>query len=80
MLRGNLARLEEEMRKLAEQRVTSIVGDAPMLTDAQLGRVWNKRPYWVKKMREAGRVHSVPFGRREMSPRAVAILGLVKGI
>jgi hypothetical protein len=80
MLRVNLAQLEEEMRKLAEQRVTSIAGDAPMLTRAQTARVWGKSAAWVKAMQVAGRVPTVPFGNMERVPRAVAIIGLVKGV
>jgi hypothetical protein len=87
MLRVNPAQIEAEMRKLeaetlklAEQRVTDIAGDAPTLTRTQLARIWNKSPPWVKAMQAAGRVPTIPFGKREHSPRAVAIMGLVKGV
>ena len=80
MLQVNPTRLEEEMRKLAEERVTRFAGDAPLLTRAQTARIWDKSPSWVKAMQVAGRVHVVPFGNTERVPRAVAIIGLVKGI
>ena len=80
MPRVNFAQVEEEMRKLAERRITSIVGDAPMLTKTQTARVWNKSPGWVAKMHAAGRVHFVPFGDREQVSRAFVIIGLIKGI
>jgi hypothetical protein len=80
MPRANLAEVEAEMRILAEERVTRMVGDAPMLTKTQLARVWNKSPPWVRAMQVAGRVHVVPFGKRERAPRAVAIMGLVRGV
>ena len=80
MAQVNLARVEEEMRRLAEERVTRMVGDTPMLTKSQTARVWNKSPTWVAKMQAAGRVHVIPFGDRERVPRAVAIIGLVKGV
>jgi hypothetical protein len=80
MLRVNLARLEEEMRILAEERTKNVAGDAPMLTISQTAKVWSKSPSWVKAMQAAGRVHVVPFGVRERVPRAVVIMGLVKGL
>jgi predicted phosphohydrolase len=80
MLRVNLAQVEQEMRILAEERIRSIVGDAPMLTRAQTARVWGKSPAWVKAMQAAGRVPTVPFGHLQKVPRAVAIIGLVKGV
>jgi hypothetical protein len=76
----DLVRLEEEMRKLAEERIQAIAGDAPMLTDTQLAAVWGKSTTWVKKMRALGRVPSVQFGGRSQASRAVAIHGLVRGI
>ena len=54
MLRANLARLEEEMRTLAEERVARFAGDAPMLTRAQTARIWGKSAAWVKTMQVAG--------------------------
>ena len=80
MPRVNLAQIEDEMRILAEARITRMVGDAPMLTKTQLARVWGKSPPWVKAMQAAGRVHVVRFGKRERAPRAVAIIGLIKGV
>ena len=80
MLRVNPTRIEEEMRKLAEERVARFAGDAPMLTRAQTARVWGKTTAWVKAMQVAGRVPTVPFGNLEKVPRAVAIIGLVKGV
>ena len=59
MLRVNLARLEEEMRKLAEERVRAFAGDAPMLTRAQTARVWGKSAAWVKAM-QSRRARSTP--------------------
>ena len=76
----NAARIEEEMRKLAEERVARFAGDAPMLTRAQTARIWGKSAAWVRAMQAAGRVPTVPFGNMEKVPRAVAIIGLVKGI
>jgi hypothetical protein len=76
----NLARVKEEMRKLAEERVTRTVGDAPTLTMSQTARVWNKPPSWVSKMKAAGRVPTIMFGDRERVQRAVAIIGLVEGV
>jgi hypothetical protein len=80
MPRVNLAEVEAELRILAEERVTRMVGDAPTLTRTQLARVWGKSPPWVKAMQAAGRVHTIPFGRWERAPRAVAIIGLIKGV
>jgi hypothetical protein len=80
MLRVNLARLEEEMRILAEQRTKNVAGDAPMLTVAQTARVWSKSPYWVMKMKGEGRVPHVQWGAKIGVPRAVVIMGLVKGL
>ena len=80
MLRVNPTRIEEEMRKLAEERVARFAGDAPMLTRAQTARIWGKSSSWVKAMQVAGRVPTVPFGAGERVPRAVAIIGLVKGV
>jgi hypothetical protein len=80
MPKVNLAVVEAEMRSLAEARVELIAGDAPTLTRKQTAKVWGRSPSWVKKMQEAGRVPTIPFGRWEMVPRAVAIIGLVKGV
>jgi hypothetical protein len=80
MLRVNLARLEEEMRILAEERTKNVAGDAPMLTVAQTAKIWSKTPSWVKKMKGEGRVPTVPWGGTIGVPRAVVILGLVKGL
>jgi hypothetical protein len=80
MPRVNQAQVEQEMRVLAEERVKTLVGDVPMLSIAQTARIWGKSSAWVKEMRAAGRVHVVPFGVRERVPRAVAIMGLVKGV
>jgi hypothetical protein len=76
----NLARLEEEMRQLAEARIQVIAGDAPMLTTEQLAKVWGRSPSWIAKMRAAGRIPNVQFGDWPQVPRAVAIMGLVKGV
>jgi hypothetical protein len=62
MPRVNQAQVEEEMRKLAEERTRSVAGDSPMLSIGQAARVWNKSPYWVRKMQTAGRVPTVPWG------------------
>ena len=80
MPRVNLAQVEDEMRILAEERVKTLVGDTPMLSIAQTARIWGKSSSWVKAMQAAGRVHVVQFGVRERVPRAVAIMGLVKGV
>jgi hypothetical protein len=80
MPRVNLAQVEREMRLLAEGRVRSFVGDAPLLTRTQTAKIWNRSPAWVKAMQAAGRVPTVPFGNMEKVPRAVAIIGLVKGV
>jgi hypothetical protein len=80
MARTNLAELEDEMRILAEERVKTLFGDTPMLTITQTARIWGKPPAWVKAMKDAGRVHVIPFGDKVRVPRAVAIMGLVRGI
>ena len=80
MPKVNLAEVEAEMKALAEARVERIAGDAPALTTKQTAEIWNRSPSWVKSMQEAGRVPTIPFGRWEMVPRAVAIIGLVKGV
>jgi hypothetical protein len=80
MLQVSLSRIEEEMRLLAEERVKTLVGDTPMLSIAQTARIWGKSSSWVKAMQAAGRVHVVQFGVRERVPRAVVIMGLVKGV
>jgi hypothetical protein len=80
MPRMNLTAVEEEMRILAEERITTVAGDAPMLTRKQTARVWGRSQAWVKTMQAAGRVPTVPFGRWVMVPRAVAIIGLIKGL
>jgi hypothetical protein len=80
MPRVNQVQVEQEMRILAEERVKTLVGDTPMLSIAQTARIWGKSSSWVKAMQAAGRVHVVPFGVRERVPRAVAIMGLVKGV
>jgi hypothetical protein len=80
MARVNMAQVETEMRILAEERTRSIAGDAPLLTRRQTAQIWGKSPAWVKKMQAAGRVPTVPFGPMERVPRAVVIIGLVKGI
>jgi hypothetical protein len=76
----NLAKLEEEMRQFAEERIQSVAGDAPMLTTTQLAEIWDRSPRWITRMRAAGRVPSVPFGGWDQTPRAVAVMGLVRGI
>jgi hypothetical protein len=76
----NLARLEEEMRQLAEARIQSIAGDAPMLTTEQLAKIWGRSPSWITRMRAAGRIPNVQFGDWPQVPRAVAIMGLVRGV
>jgi hypothetical protein len=76
----NLARLEEEMRRFAEARIQSIAGDAPMLTMKQLGQIWGRSPAWIARMRSAGRIPNIQFGDWPQVPRAVAIMGLVKGV
>lgn len=80
MPRVNQDQVEREMRVLAEDRVRSFVGDAPLLTRSQTAKIWNRSPAWVKQMQAAGRVPTVPFGNMEKVPRAVAIIGLVKGV
>jgi hypothetical protein len=80
MARMNLTVVEDEMRALAEDRTRGIAGDTPMLSIAQTARIWGKSSSWVKAMQAAGRVHVVQFGVRERVPRAVAIMGLVKGV
>jgi hypothetical protein len=80
MTRVNLALVEYEMRILAEERVQSIAGDAPTLTRTQTAKVWGKSPPWVKAMQVSGRVPTVPFGKRDHVVRAVAIIGLIKGV
>jgi hypothetical protein len=76
----DLVKLDEEMRRFAEQRIQSIAGDAPMLTTTQLVEIWDRSPAWIAKMRAAGRIPSVPFGGWDQTSRAVAIMGLVRGI
>jgi hypothetical protein len=76
----NLARLEEEMRQFAEQRIQSIAGDAAMLTTEQLAKIWGRSPSWITRMRAAGRIPNIQFGNWPQVPRAVAIMGLVKGV
>ena len=84
MPRVNQARLEEEMRnsgggtRPVAIRLTANYADAN--DRSQTARIWGKSSSWVKAMQAAGRVHVVPFGVRERVPRAVAIIGLVKGI
>ncbi len=80
MPRVNQAQVEQEMRILAEDRVRSFVGDAPLLTRGQTAKIWNRSPAWVKAMQAEGRVPTVPFGNMEKVPRAVAIIGLIKGV
>ncbi|HZZ24323.1 MAG TPA: hypothetical protein VFE60_17830 [Roseiarcus sp.] len=80
MARTNLTQVENEMRVLAEERIKTLVGDTPMLSIAQTARIWGKSSSWVKAMQAAGRVRVVQFGVRERVPRAVAIIGLVKGV
>jgi hypothetical protein len=80
MLRVNLAKLEEQMRILSEDRTRSVAGDAPMLTIPQTAKVWSKTPSWVRKMMREGRVPTVPWGGKTGVPRAVVIMGLVKGL
>jgi hypothetical protein len=80
MPRVNQDQVEREMRVLAEDRVRSFVGDAPLLTRSQTAKIWSRSPAWVKAMQAAGRVPTVPFGNMQKVPRAVAIIGLVKGV
>jgi hypothetical protein len=80
MSQTTVTRIEAEMRVLAEERIKSLAGDAPMLTLSQTARVWGKSPSWVTKMKAAGRVHTVDFGLRQRVPRATVIRGLVKGL
>jgi hypothetical protein len=80
MPRVNLALVEDEMRLLAEERTKSVAGDAPMLTRSQTARIWGQSAAWVKTMQDAGRVPSVPWGATWRVPRAVVIIGLVKGL
>jgi hypothetical protein len=80
MSRVSLALVEQEMRVLAEERIKSLVGDAPMLTRTQTARIWGRSSSWVKAMQLAGRVPTVPFGNVEKVQRAVVIVGLVKGV
>jgi hypothetical protein len=76
----DLARLEEEMRQFAEQQIQAVAGDAPMLTTTELAKIWRRSPAWIAKMRTAGRIPNVQFGNCPQVPRAVAIMGLVRGI
>jgi hypothetical protein len=80
MPRVNQALVEEEMRKLAEERTRSVAGDAPMLSISQTAKIWNRSAAWVKEMQAAGRVPTVPFGNAERVQRATVIWGLVKGL
>jgi hypothetical protein len=80
MPRVNQAEVEREMRVIAEDRVRSVAGDAPLLTRSQTAKIWNRSAAWVKSMQVAGRVPTVPFGNMEKVPRAVVIIGLVKGV
>ena len=45
------------MRILAEDRVRSVAGDAPLLTRSQTAKIWNRSPAWVKAM-QVGRARS----------------------
>jgi hypothetical protein len=72
--------LEQEMRQFAEQRIKDIAGDAPMLTTEQLAKIWGRSPSWITRMRAAGRIPNVQFGDWPQVPRAVAIMGLVRGV
>jgi hypothetical protein len=76
----NLARLEEEMRQFAERRIQAVAGDAPMLTMRQLAEIWGRSPSWITRMRMAGRIPNTQFGAWPQVPRAVAIMGLVRGV
>jgi hypothetical protein len=76
----NLVKLEEEMRQFAEQRIQAVAGHAPMLTTTQLAEIWGRSPSWITRMRAAGRIPNVQFGDWPQVPRAVAIMGLVKGV
>jgi hypothetical protein len=76
----DLVKLDEEMRRLAEERVTAIAGDALLLDDQQLAKIWDRSTTWVVKMKKLGRVQTVPFGSWHRVPRAIAIRGLVRGI
>jgi hypothetical protein len=80
VLKINLAKIEDEMRVLAEERIRSLVGDTPVLTRTQTARVWNKSSSWVKQMEKEGRVPIIPFGRVTKIPRAAVVIGLVKGV
>jgi hypothetical protein len=51
-----------------------------MLTTTQLAEIWGRSPAWITRMRAAGRIPSVPFGGWGQTSRAVAIMGLVRGV
>jgi hypothetical protein len=80
MSRVNQVQVEQEMRILAEDRVRSFVGDAPLLSRSQTAKIWGRSSSWVKAMQVAGRVPTVPFGNMEKVQRAVVIIGLVRGV
>ena len=81
MPRVNQAQVEEEMRILAEERSRSVAGDAPMLTRSQTAKIWNRSAAWVKAMQDGwARSHRPVRQYAEKVPRAVVIIGFVKGV
>ena len=80
MPRLNLPEVEAEMVDLARKRVELIAGDTPLLTLKTVAEIWGQSRQWVATMKAAGKVRTVPFGKREMVTRATAIRGLVRGV
>ena len=74
-------RLEMEMRRLAEDRITRLVGEEEiLLTKAAVARICNKSQGWVTQVVALGRLPTVTIGTRKWIQRPVVVEALVKGV
>ena len=81
MPRVNQALVEEEMRKLAEERTRSVAGDAPMLSIEAGGEDLEQIAVLGEDDADGRACSDRPVGAAEHGvPRAVVIWGLVKGV
>jgi hypothetical protein len=77
----DVERLKQEMRLLAEARVTRFVGEEEiLLTKSAAARICNKSVPWVDNMIAMGRLPTVKVGPKEWIQRPVVVEGLVNGM
>jgi hypothetical protein len=77
----DVERLEQEMRLLAEERVTRFAGaEEILLTKSAAARICNKSIPWIDNMIATGRLPTTKVGPKDWIQRPVLIEALVRGM